>query len=191
VLRQSAAWADMGSGVPGPAHGRARCKRSAVAAGTSGSSRPSAQTLHAYWKSQYVDELTDDLIDAIVVRANDRPGPLTLVNTFRLDGAVHGVGPEETAFAERSAPYTVSIDTMWSDPARDDAAISWGRAAFEEVAKYGNGNVFLNFTGRAGEPLQANVDSAFGRNLARPGRIKAAYDRDNLFQLNNNILPQT
>jgi hypothetical protein len=38
--------------------------------------------------------------------------------------------------------------------------------------------------------LQANVDSAFGRNLTRLGRIKAAYDPDNLFQLNNNILPQ-
>jgi FAD/FMN-containing dehydrogenase len=148
------------------------------------------QALRAYWKSQYLDELTDDAIDAIVARANDRPGPLTLVNTFRLGGAVNRVGPEETAFAERSAPYMVSIDTMWSDPAKDDAAISWGRAAFEEMTKYGNGNVFLNFTGRAGEPLQANVDSAFGRNLARLGRIKATYDRDNLFQLNNNILPQ-
>jgi hypothetical protein len=148
------------------------------------------QTLRAYWKSQYLDELTDDAIDAIVGRANDRPGPMTLVNTFRLGGAVNRVGPEETAFAERSAPYMVSIDTMWSDPAEDDAAISWGRAAFEEMTKYGNGSVFLNFTGRAGEPLQANVDSAFGRNLARLGRIKATYDRDNLFQLNNNILPQ-
>jgi hypothetical protein len=148
------------------------------------------QTLRAYWKSQYIDELTDDAIDAIVARANDRPGPMSMVNTFRLGGAVHRVGPEETAFAERSAPYMVSIDTNWTDPAKDDAAISWGRAAFEEMTKYGNGNVFLNFTGRAGEPLQANMDSAFGRNLARLGRIKATYDRDNLFQLNNNILPR-
>jgi FAD/FMN-containing dehydrogenase len=79
---------------------------------------------------------------------------------------------------------------MWSDPAQDEAAIAWGRAAFGEVAKYGNGNVFLNFTGRSDEPLQANTDSAFGRNLARLGRIKAEYDPDNLFQLNNNILPR-
>lgn len=147
------------------------------------------QTLRAYWKSLYLDELTDDAIDTIVRRAQDRPAPITLVNTFRLGGAAHRVGPEETAFAERSAPYMVSIDTMWSDQAQDEAAIAWGRATFEEVAKYGNGNVFLNFTGRTDESLQANVDSAFGRNLARLGRIKAAYDPDNLFQLNNNILP--
>jgi FAD/FMN-containing dehydrogenase len=148
------------------------------------------RSLRAYWKSQYLDALTDDAIDTIAALAQERPGPMTLVNTFRLGGAVHRIGPEETAFAERSAPYMVSIDTMWSDPAQDEAAIAWARAGFGEVAKYGNGNVFLNFTGRADEPLQANTDSAFGRNLVRLGRIKAAYDPDNLFQLNNNILPR-
>jgi FAD/FMN-containing dehydrogenase len=148
------------------------------------------RSLRAYWKSLYLDELTDDAIDAVSALAQDRPGPMTLVNTFRLGGAVHRVGPEETAFAERSAPYMVSLDTMWSDPAQDEAAIAWARAAFGEVAKFANGNVFLNFTGRSDEPLQANTDSAFGRNLARLGQIKAEYDPDNLFQLNNNILPR-
>jgi len=33
------------------------------------------------------------------------------------------------------------------------------------------------------------VDSAFGRNLRRLGQIKAAYDPENLFQVNNNIVP--
>ncbi|MDT7776932.1 MAG: hypothetical protein QOC67_5856 [Pseudonocardiales bacterium] len=146
-------------------------------------------TLRAYWKSQYLDELSDDAIDAIAARAQDRPGPMTLVNTFRLGGAVHAVPPEDTAFAERSSPYMVSFDTMWSDPSQDATAIAWGRAAWDEMTKYGNGSVFLNFTGRSDEPLQAGVDSAFGRNVRRLGRIKAAYDPDNLFQLNNNIIP--
>jgi FAD/FMN-containing dehydrogenase len=83
----------------------------------------------------------------------------------------------------------VSFDTMWSDPSQDATAIAWGRAAWDEMAKYGNGSVFLNFTGRTDEPLQAGVDSAFGRNVRRLGRIKATYDPDNLFQLNNNIIP--
>ena len=146
-------------------------------------------TLRAYWKSQYLDELSDDAIDAIAARAQDRPGPMTLVNTYRLGGAVHAVAPEDTAFAERSSAYMVSFDTMWSDPSEDAAAIAWGRAAWDEMTKYGNGNVFLNFTGRSDEPLQAGVDSAFGRNARRLGRIKATYDPDNLFQLNNNIIP--
>ncbi len=147
------------------------------------------RTLRAYWKSQYLDELTDDAVDAIAGRALDRPAPQTLVNTFHIGGAVHAVGPEETAFAERSSPFMVSVDTMWTDSAQDASAVAWGRAAWEEMGKFGNGNVFLNFTGLADEPVQAGVDSAFGRNLRRLGQIKAAYDPENLFQVNNTIVP--
>jgi FAD/FMN-containing dehydrogenase len=146
-------------------------------------------TLRAYWKSQYLDELSDDAVDALAALALDRPAPLALVNTFHLGGAVHAVGSEDTAFAERSAPFMVSLDTMWSDAGQDESAIGWGRAASEEMAKYGNGGVYLNFTGQAGEPLHADVDKAFGRNLRRLGAIKAAYDPGNLFQRNNNVVP--
>jgi hypothetical protein len=147
------------------------------------------QALRSYWKSVYLDELTDDAIDAIASRARDRPAPLTMVNTLHVGGAVHAVPTGDTAFAERSALFMVSIDTNWSDPAQDAAAIAWGRAAWEEIAKYGNGNVFLNFTGLADEPLAAHVTNAFGNNLRRLGQIKETYDSDNLFRINNNIRP--
>jgi hypothetical protein len=83
----------------------------------------------------------------------------------------------------------VSFDTMWPDPERDSDAIAWGRDAREEMTKFGTGGVFLNFTSLADEPLQAGVDSAFGRNPRRLGRIKAAYDPDNFSRLNNNVSP--
>src|SRR5699024_3397793 len=92
--------------------------------------------LRAYWKSQYLDELTDNAIDTIAEIALDRPAPLTLVNTFHFGGAVHDVGVEESAFAERSAPFMVSVDTMWSNPAQDAAAVAWGRAAWQRLSAY-------------------------------------------------------
>ena len=49
-------------------------------------------TLRAYWKSHYLDELTDEAIDVIAGRAHDRPAPLTLVNTFHMGGAIGDVG---------------------------------------------------------------------------------------------------
>jgi hypothetical protein len=128
------------------------------------------QAPRAYWKSQYLDELTDDAIDAIAARAADRPGPLTLVNTFRLGVAVHAVGPEDTAFAERSAPFMVSFDAMWSDPADDADAIAWSRSAWDEMTTYGNGGVFLSFTG-------------WPTNRCSPG------SRPLFFRLNNNVPP--
>ena len=86
--------------------------------------------LRAYWKSTYLQELSDDAIDVIAGRALDRPAPLTLVNTFHMGGAIGDVDPEETAFAERSAPYMISIDGMWTEPADDAANIEWVRSAY-------------------------------------------------------------
>jgi len=145
--------------------------------------------LRAYWKSQYVNELTDDAIDTIAAKAQDRPAPLTLVNTFHMGGAINDVGPEDTAFAERSAPYMVSIDGMWTDAADDANNIAWVRSTWDAVSEFGTGGVYLNFTGLADEAPTAGVDSAFGRNLARLEQVKAAYDPDNFFRVNNNIKP--
>jgi FAD/FMN-containing dehydrogenase len=143
----------------------------------------------AYWKSQYLDSLTDDAIDTIAARANDRPAPLTLVNTFLMGGAINDVGPEDTAFHERSSPYMVSIDGMWADPGDNEANVGWVRSAWEDVSKFGTGSVYLNFTGLADEAPDAGVDSAFGRNLRRLAEVKGRYDPDNFFRVNNNIAP--
>jgi hypothetical protein len=145
--------------------------------------------LRAYWKSLYLRELSDETIDVIAGRALDRPAPLTLVNTFHMGGAIGDVDPEETAFAERTAPYMVSIDGMWTDAGDDAANIEWVRSAFAQLEPFGNGGVYLNFTGRADEAPSAGVDSAFGRNLLRLAEIKAAYDPGNFFKLNDNIEP--
>jgi FAD/FMN-containing dehydrogenase len=145
--------------------------------------------IRAYWKSQYLEELSDGAIETIAAKAQERPAPLTLVNVFAMGGAIAKVGPEETAFATREAPYMVSIDGMWSDAADDDANVAWTRSAWEAVKEYGTGEVYLNFTGRADEAPSAGVDTALGRNLARLAEIKAEYDPDNFFRVNDNIKP--
>lgn len=145
--------------------------------------------LRAYWKSLYLDELSDDAIDTIATRAQERPEPLTLVNTFHMGGAINAVGPEDTAFSERSARYMVSIDGLWSDPEVDADRVAWVRAAWEDIGRFGTGAVYLNFTGLADEPASAGVDTAFGRKLSRLAEVKAKYDPDNFFRHNNNIAP--
>jgi FAD/FMN-containing dehydrogenase len=145
--------------------------------------------LRAYWKSQYLDELSDAAIDTIAGRALDRPQPRTLVNTLHMGGAIATVDPEATAFAERSAPFLVSIDGMWSDRADDNATIGWVRAAWEAVREHGTGGVYLNFTGLADEAPSTGIDTAYGRNLKRLAELKAKYDPENFFRINNNIEP--
>jgi FAD/FMN-containing dehydrogenase len=145
--------------------------------------------MRVYWKSQYLDELSDDAIDVIAARAQDRPAPLTLVNTFHMGGAIADVDPEETAFSERTPPYMVSIDGMWTEG--DDADyVAWVRSTWDAISEHGTGAVYLNFTGLADEPPEAGVDSAFGRNLRKLAEVKAKYDPDNFFRVNNNIKPE-
>jgi len=63
------------------------------------------------------------------------------------------------------------------------------RSTWEAVKEFGTGEVYLNFTGRSDEPPSAGVDTALGRNLARLAEIKAKYDPDNFFRVNDNIAP--
>ncbi len=146
-------------------------------------------TLRSYWKSTYVDELTDPILDIIVDRARNRPHDRVFVVTFQMGGAINRVGAEETAYGERSANWMVSMDGNWKDASDDDRLISWVRDAWSRVHEHGTGSVYLNFTGVEGEAVTAGVESAFGHNLARLADIKATYDPDNLFRLNNNIVP--
>jgi FAD/FMN-containing dehydrogenase len=146
-------------------------------------------TLRSYWKSQYLPELSDDAIDAFTTLALDRPAPLALLNLWPMGGAVNRVDPEATAFAERSAPYMVSVDGNWQDPAQDGEIIAWVRSAWSKMSEFGTGGVYLNFTGLADESVTASVDSALGRNLRRLASVKSTFDPGNLFRLNNNIAP--
>jgi FAD/FMN-containing dehydrogenase len=147
------------------------------------------QALRSYWKSTYLSELTEETVDLVAGAAKERNSTRTLIALFSWGGAINRVGAEETANAERSARWMVSVDGNWHDPAEDDAVIAWVRERWAAIHKLGTGSTYLNFTGIAGESTDVGVDSAFGRNLKRLGEIKKKYDPDNFFRLNNNIKP--
>jgi hypothetical protein len=72
--------------------------------------------LASYWKSIYLNELTDDLVDLIVGHGVQRSSPLTLVHVPMLGGAMSRVAATATAFGDRSAPFMLSVDGNWVDP---------------------------------------------------------------------------
>jgi FAD binding domain/Berberine and berberine like len=146
-------------------------------------------TLRSYWKSTYVAELNDDVLDIVVRRAQERPSPRVFLITFQMGGAINRVDPEATAYSERAANWMVSVDGNWTDPSDDDKVIGWVRDTWAEVDKLGTGTTYLNFTGLEDEATSTGVASAYGGNLKRLEEIKAKYDPENLFRLNNNIAP--
>jgi len=147
------------------------------------------QQWQSYWKSTFLKELSDDAIDLIAEKAHERPSPLSMMVTFLWGGAINKVGSEDTAFTERSAPWMVSVDGNWNDPSENDDNVGWVRDTWSEISEFGTGSVYLNFTGISGEGTDVGVDSAHGKNLRRLSEIKAKYDPDNFFRLNNNITP--
>ncbi|GAA1578814.1 FAD-binding oxidoreductase [Kribbella sancticallisti] len=145
--------------------------------------------LRAYWKSQYVDDLSDEVIGVLTDAALSRPAPLSEVNLAHMGGAIGAVGPEDSAFPERSAPFLAAFVGYWDDAAGDDECIAWARSAWDNLARFGTGRSYFNFTGLAGEPPSTAVDTVYGPNLTRLRLVKKAYDPDNFFRRNNNITP--
>lgn len=145
--------------------------------------------LQSYWKAQHLPTLPDEAIAVIANRANQRPSPLTLVATFQMGGAINRVSPTETAYSERSALWMSSIDGNWESPSDNAANIAWVRESFRQISPYSNGVTYTSFTGQADETVGALAAHAYGTNMERLQRVKAAYDPDNFFRLNPNIVP--
>jgi FAD/FMN-containing dehydrogenase len=146
--------------------------------------------LASYWKSVYLNELTDDLIDLIVRRATQRPSPLTLVHVPMMGGAMSRVAAAATAFGDRSAPFILSVDGNWVDQADTADNVAWVREVISQVEGFsGAGGTYLNFSGQEESVAAEIVRAAYGDNLQRLAEVKKRYDPDNLFRLNNNITP--
>ncbi|MEZ4496246.1 MAG: hypothetical protein R2845_05560 [Thermomicrobiales bacterium] len=80
-----------------------------------------------YWKSRYVDALTDRAIDIMVDIARSRPSPHSDLLIWHLGGAFARVADDATAFGRRSAPFLVNVEASWDDPADTERNIAWTR----------------------------------------------------------------
>ncbi|WP_417729464.1 FAD-binding oxidoreductase [Roseovarius sp.] len=148
-----------------------------------------AGEFRCYWKARYLKDLPDGMIDQAIANAAAAPSPNTLSSLWCMGGAVAKVPAEATALGDRSMGWMYSLDGVWSDPADDDANVTWARKGWEGSATYDHeGRIYLNFPGH-GEDNRELTKRAFGPNYARLSAIKAKYDPGNLFRLNQNIAP--
>ena len=141
-----------------------------------------------YWKSHFLNEVPDELIELVLDRVRELPGPYTNVFFEPMGGAVARIGETDTAFANRDARLALGISTGWSDPAKDQAAMAWTREFYDSVAPFATGGVYTNYMDF---DEKDRVRSAYGENYERLRRVKARYDPENLFRMNQNIPPET
>jgi len=89
--------------------------------------------LQWYWKGDYVKALPDEAIDVHIAQAANTPSELSLMHLYPIDGAVHRVGKNETAWSARDATWSMVIAGIDPDPRRAGALRRWGRAYWEAV----------------------------------------------------------
>ncbi|WP_433506712.1 FAD-binding oxidoreductase [Pseudonocardia halophobica] len=143
--------------------------------------------IRQYWKANYVQDLPDDAIAAHVEQGRGVPTVSSTMHLYPLNGAVSRVGPEETAFGHRDARYAMVILAAWPDPADDEVNSRWPREYYDAVQPYsGTQGGYVNFmSADDAERAPENYGSTYDRLRA----IKATYDPENLFHLNQNIVP--
>lgn len=139
-----------------------------------------------YWKAGFLKDLSGDAIDVMARFAAERPSPLSAAGLQQLHGAAARVSPDATAFAHRDSHYDFLILAQWDDPANTEKNVDWAKSFFEAMRPFLERGVYVNDLGQEGEE---RVRAAYGSNYDRLARIKAKYDPDNLFRLNQNIAP--
>ena len=142
--------------------------------------------LRNYWKAGFLRGLDDEAIAAIAAHLARAGTPGPFLEVFQFNGAVNRVAPDATAFAHRAAQFDLTIGAKWTDPAADTRQIGWVRDCYTALEPFTTGGVYVNYLGNEGEE---RVRAAYGANYDRLAAIKASYDPDNLFRLNQNITP--
>jgi FAD/FMN-containing dehydrogenase len=142
--------------------------------------------LHHYWKANFTTELTDDLIRAHLEHGPRVPTMHSTMHIYPIDGAVHRVAPDATAFAYREASFATVIVGAWPDPADTEANVGWVRDYYASIAPLSEEGGYVNFMAGDDEGrVEANYRGAYGRLVD----VKRRYDPDNLFRHNQNIRP--
>lgn len=142
--------------------------------------------LYHYWKGHFSHGVTAGAAAAHVEYGATMPTMESDTALFPIDGACHRTGPEETAFAYRDADVSHSLGATWTDPSGTAANVAWTRAYDAALRPHTEAGGYVNFMDTDD---QDRVRVNYRQNFARLREVKRRYDPDNVFRLNQNIVP--
>jgi FAD/FMN-containing dehydrogenase len=142
-----------------------------------------------YWKSHFMDQLTDGAIDAVIERFASCPSSMTQVLFENFHGAATRVPATHTAFALRKPGFNMLLLSQWANAADDTSCVSWTRESYKTLQSFVGPSRYLNYMDHD-DADDAALAAVYGPNLDRLRKIKAKYDPENIFKQNVNIKPQ-
>jgi FAD/FMN-containing dehydrogenase len=140
-----------------------------------------------YWKGDFIRELTDEAIAEHLHFARV-PTSLSTMHLYPINGAVHRVGKEEAAWNYRDVNWSMVIAGVDPNPANREKISEWARNYWQALHPHSAGASYVNFMMQEG---QDRIQATYGDNYERLRKIKAKYDPDNFFHVNQNVEPAT
>ena len=142
--------------------------------------------LQWYWRADFVKELSDKAIGLHIKHASQAPTMLSTVHLYPVNGAVHRVGKNETAFSYRDVTWAEVIVGVDPDLANKDKIVAWTKEYWDALHPYSAGGAYVNFMMDEG---QDRVQATYRDNYQRLAMVKKKYDPTNFFRVNQNIHP--
>jgi len=142
--------------------------------------------LQWYWKADFVKDLPDAAIAEHVKWGGQIPNMFSAMHLYPVNGAAHRVGKTDTAWSYRDAVFSQVIVGVDPDPANREKITSWARGYYDALHPFGAGGAYVNFMMEEGED---RVRNSYRDNYDRLAKVKAKYDPDNFFRVNQNIKP--
>jgi hypothetical protein len=138
-----------------------------------------------YWRAEFMNELSDEAI-AIEVQHGAVPTVQSTSHIYPIDGAVHRVGHADTAWSQRNVRFAQVVLGADGDAANASKIRDWAVGFGDAIRPFTAGGAYMNFIMDEG---QDRVRATYRDNYVRLARIKAQYDPNNLFHINQNIRP--
>jgi hypothetical protein len=139
-----------------------------------------------YWRADFVKEIPDKAIEAHVAHGAALPTWKSTMHLYPIDGAASRVDPGATPWAYREAKWAQVIVGVDPDPKNAETIRSWCIDYWNATHPFSLGGAYVNFMMDEGDE---RVRATYGNNYDRLAQIKAKYDPDNFFRVNQNIQP--
>jgi FAD binding domain/Berberine and berberine like len=139
-----------------------------------------------YWRADFVNEIPDEASARNEAWNTKMPSWKSGSHIYPIDGAAHDVGPSDTPWAYRDAQWAQVIIGVDADPAAAPALRDWAVGYWEDLHPYSAGGAYVNFMMDEG---RARVKDTYRGNYERLAHVKAVYDPENVFRVNQNIEP--
>ncbi len=140
-----------------------------------------------YWSAEHLSSFPDPAVQVFCDRALDMVSPSPSQQAIVPWGGEVLQGADKWPLPHRRAAWVVHPFGVWSDPEDDARGIRWARDLCSDLQEWSTGYVYLNFIGNEG---RNRIIAGFGQeNYDRLARVKCEFDPENVFHLNQNILP--